>query len=70
LHQATRCRRLSFLTQPWTKAATMTPQDMPGPLVTIESLFPWLAAITPAQEPRPIRPQPPEPAPTPLREAA
>ena len=50
------------------KAATMTPQDMPGPLVTIESLFPWLAAITPAQEPRPIRPQPPHPAP--LREAA
>ena len=46
----------------------MTPQDMPGPLVTIESLFPWLAAIAPAQEPRPIRPQPLEPAP--LREAA
>ena len=68
LHQATRCRRLSFVTQPSTKAATMTPQDVPGPLVTIESLFPWLAAITPAQEPRPIRPQPPEPAP--LREAA
>jgi hypothetical protein len=44
----------------------MTPQDVPGPLVTIESLFPWLAAITPA--PRPIRPQSPEPAP--LREAA
>ena len=35
----------------------MTPQDMPGPLVTIEALFPWLAAITPAQEPRPIRPR-------------
>jgi len=48
----------------------MTPQDMPGPLVTIDSLFPWLAAITPAQEPRPIRPQPPQPAPTPLRDAA
>jgi hypothetical protein len=46
----------------------MTPQDMPGPLVTIEALYPWLAAITPAaQEPRPIRPQP-EPAS--LREAA
>ncbi len=46
----------------------MTPQDVPGPLVTIESLFPWLAAIMPAQEPRPIRLQAPEPAP--LREAA
>jgi len=40
----------------------MTPQDMPGPLVTIEALFPWLAAITPAQESRPIRPKPTEPA--------
>jgi hypothetical protein len=50
------------------KAATMTPQDMPGPLVTIEAMFPWLAAITPAQEAKPIRPQPPESAP--LREAA
>ena len=46
----------------------MTPQDVPGPLVTIESLFPWLAAITAAPAPRPIRPQAPEPAP--LREAA
>jgi hypothetical protein len=46
----------------------MTPQDVPGPLVTIESLFPWLAAITPAQEPRTVRPQAPEAAP--LREAA
>jgi hypothetical protein len=48
----------------------MTPQDMPGQLVTIESLFPWLAAITPAQEPRPLRPKPHDPAPKPLREAA
>jgi hypothetical protein len=46
----------------------MTPQDMPGQLVSIEALFPWLAAITPVHEPRPIRPQPPEPRP--LREAA
>jgi hypothetical protein len=47
----------------------MTPEDIPGPLVTIESLFPWLAAITPAQEPpRPVEPKP-EPAP-PLRDAA
>jgi hypothetical protein len=51
------------------KAAIMTPQDMPGPLVTIDSLFPWLAAITPAQEPRPIVPRPTEPT-APLREAA
>jgi hypothetical protein len=46
----------------------MTPEDITGPLVTIEALFPWLAAITPAQEPRPIRRQPPESAP--VREAA
>jgi hypothetical protein len=46
----------------------MTPQDFPGPVVTIESLFPWLAAITPAQEPpRPLRPKP---HPEPLRDAA
>jgi hypothetical protein len=53
------------------KAATMTPEDMPGPLVDIETLFPWLGAITPAQEPvRPKpRPQPAEPAQA-LREAA
>ena len=44
----------------------MTPQDMPGTLVKIESLFPWLTAITPVQEP--VRPKPqPEPA---LRDAA
>jgi hypothetical protein len=41
----------------------MTPQDVPGPLVTIESLFPWLAAIEP--------PTPgPKPAPRPLPKAA
>jgi hypothetical protein len=45
----------------------MTPQDVPGPIVTIDSLFPWLAAITPTQEPQPLKPKP-EPAP--LREAA
>jgi hypothetical protein len=56
--------------QPTTKAATMTPEDVPGPLVTIESLFPWLAAITPAQEPvRPMGPKP-QPAPSRLRDAA
>jgi hypothetical protein len=44
---------------------------MPGPLVDIQTLFPWLAAITPAEEP--VRPKPqPRPAETasPLREAA
>jgi hypothetical protein len=48
----------------------MTPQDVPGPIVTIESLFPWLAAITPAQEPQ--RPALSEPVaePAPLHEAA
>jgi hypothetical protein len=46
----------------------MTPQDIPGPLVSIEALFPWLAAITPTPEQRPIRPQPAEPRP--LRDAA
>ena len=34
----------------------MTPEDVPGQIVTIESLFPWLTAIVPAQEPvRPLR---------------
>ena len=47
----------------------MTPEDMPGPTVTIESLFPWLAAITPAQEPARPKPQPAQPAPA-LPEAA
>ena len=46
----------------------MTPQDMQGPIVTIDSLFPWLAAISPADEPP--RPLKPKPAPEPLREAA
>jgi hypothetical protein len=55
------------LTKLVSKAVIMTPQDMPGPLVKIESLFPWLAAITPA--PEPARPKP-EPKPEPLRDAA
>jgi hypothetical protein len=46
----------------------MTPQDVPGPIVTIESLSPWLAAIAPAEEPP--SPARPEPAPAMLREAA
>jgi hypothetical protein len=34
----------------------MTPQDVPGEIVTIEALFPWLSVILPAQEPvRPLR---------------
>jgi len=34
----------------------MTPQDVPGDIVTIDALLPWLSAIVPAQEPvRPLR---------------
>jgi hypothetical protein len=34
----------------------MTPEDVPGDIVTIEALLPWLSAIVPAREPvRPIR---------------
>jgi hypothetical protein len=34
----------------------MTPADVPGDIVTIQALLPWLSAIVPAQEPvRPIR---------------
>jgi hypothetical protein len=51
------------------EAVTMTPEDMPGPLVDIQTLFPWLAAITPAQEPARPKPQPAQPAPA-LRDAA
>jgi hypothetical protein len=50
----------------------MTPQDVPGPVVTTESLLPWLLAIAPAVEP--VRPLPPRPVPArvadPLRPAA
>jgi hypothetical protein len=46
----------------------MTPQDVPGPIVTIESLLPWLGPITPVQEPP--RPVPSAPEPAPLRDAA
>jgi hypothetical protein len=45
----------------------MTPENVPGNAMTIESLFPWLAAIAPAQEP--VRPKP-EPKPAPLAQAA
>ena len=49
----------------------MTPNDVPGPIVTTESLLPWLLAIAPAVEPvRPLRSRP-APAPAePLRPAA
>jgi hypothetical protein len=41
----------------------MTPENVPGPPVKIESLFRWLAAIAPAHEPVRPKPQPePEPA--------
>lgn len=34
----------------------MTPEDVPGDIVGVEVLLPWLSAIVPAQEPvRPIR---------------
>jgi hypothetical protein len=45
----------------------MTPQDVPGQLVTIESLFPWLAAVIPVKEPALPKAKP---EPEPLREAA
>jgi hypothetical protein len=49
----------------------MTPEDVPGEIITIESLFPWLSAIVPAQEPvRPIRRPAPEPEATRLPDAA
>jgi hypothetical protein len=45
----------------------MTPQDVPGQLVTIESLFPWLGAVIPVKEPARRKPQTET---EPLREAA
>jgi hypothetical protein len=52
----------------------MTPQDMPGEIVTIEALFPWLSAIMPVQDPvRPLRREPdsePEREQTQLSDAA
>jgi hypothetical protein len=50
----------------------MTPEDVPGPIVTVESLFPWLTAIVPAQEPvRSLRrEQEPDPEPAKLPDAA
>jgi hypothetical protein len=48
----------------------MTPEDVPGPIITTESLFPWLHAIAPAGEPvRPLESRP-APDPQPLRPAA
>jgi hypothetical protein len=50
----------------------MTPQDVPGPVITVETLTPWLQAIIPAVEP--VRPVAPRPVPAepdePLRPAA
>ena len=49
----------------------MTPNDVPGPVITAESLLPWLLAIAPAAEP--VRRLLPRPAPAPaepLRPAA
>jgi hypothetical protein len=49
----------------------MTPPDARGPIVTVESLFPWLAAIAPAPDSaRPsARTREPGPAPAQPREA-
>jgi hypothetical protein len=44
----------------------MTPNDVPGPIVTAESLLPWLLAIAPAVEP--VRALPPRPAVAPAAE--
>jgi hypothetical protein len=49
----------------------MTPNDVPGPIITAASLQPWLIAMAPAVEP--VRPLPVRPAPAPgepLRPAA
>jgi len=50
----------------------MTPTDVPGPIITAESLQPWLIAMAPALEP--VRRLPPRPlsapVPEPLRPAA
>jgi hypothetical protein len=42
----------------------MTPNDVPGPIITAETLQPWLIALTPAVEP--VRSLPKRPAPEPL----
>jgi hypothetical protein len=49
----------------------MTPNDVPGPTITAESLTPWLLAIAPAVEPVRQLPRPATaPASEPLRPAA
>ena len=49
----------------------MTPNDVPGPTITAESLTPSLLAIAPAVEPVRELPRPaPVPATEPLRPAA
>jgi hypothetical protein len=48
----------------------MTPNDLPGPIVTAEALLPWLIALAPVEERmRPVRLSVPSPA-EPLRPAA
>jgi hypothetical protein len=44
----------------------MTPNDVPGPIITAESLRPWLIALAPAVEP--VRPLPARPVPAPEAE--
>jgi hypothetical protein len=49
----------------------MTPNDVPGPTVTTESLQAWLIALAPVEEPvRPLRPRLVPAPPEPLRPAA
>jgi hypothetical protein len=50
----------------------MTPNDVPGPIITAESLLPWLGALAPVAEPvRPLPARtPPRPPAEPLRPAA
>jgi hypothetical protein len=44
-----------------TQEITMTPEDVPGPAIAIDELFPWLALIVPAaQEPDPAEESAPE----------
>jgi len=46
----------------------MTPQDVPGPVISVQSLFPWLSAVTPKRQP--LSSPAPKPTTVPLREAA
>jgi hypothetical protein len=54
--------RVRFVTKPTQRSErSMTPRDVPGPIV-IQSLFPWLAALEPQAPtaPQPLRGAPAE----------